>query len=157
MRDLLNLPLTLPVLLGASFALPYLALARSQPDHERRAFAAGLIVAAAIYPPFALFAGKTGAVLVELGGLLLFGGLAALGLLRWPVVLAFGWAAHVAWDLLLHPVEPTPAAGVAGSGYIAWWYPLLCVGFDLLVAGYLLGRLEQLDEGPDSTLLSGRL
>jgi hypothetical protein len=45
--------------------------------------------------------------------------------------LALGWTAHVAWDVGLHLDRP--------QVIVPAWYPLLCVGFDLVVAGFVLG------------------
>ena len=46
-------------------------------------------------------------------------------------MLAAGWAAHVAWDVLLH-------LSGAGAEYTPHWYPWLCVSFDLVMAGAVL-------------------
>jgi hypothetical protein len=48
--------------------------------------------------------------------------------------LVAGWVAHVGWDAGLHLDRPQLV--------IPLWYPLLCVGFDLVVAGYLLSRIR---------------
>jgi len=69
-------------------------------------------------------------LLIELSGVALFGVLAFFGVRRSAYFLALGWAAHVAWDLLLHPVHV--------SSYVPWWYPVACIGFDLVVAGAIL-------------------
>lgn len=126
--------LVLMIVLGAALALPYVAAAR----RSRRPsvlFAAGLIVAAAIYVVFALLATNWRDVMVESGGLLLFTAIAVAGL-RWsPWFLAIGWLGHVGWDLLLHPVQI--------SGYAPWWYPALCIGFDLFVAGAIGGSPDR--------------
>ena len=50
--------------------------------------------------------------------------------LRRPGWLALGWTAHVVWDVALHLERAQPVVGA--------WYPLACIGFDLIVAGYLL-------------------
>jgi peptidylprolyl isomerase len=94
------------ILLGAALAVPYAWLARRSK--------LGLILAAAIYVPFA----RRDELLLTLGGVALFTILAFAG----PRFLAFGWAMHIAWDVLLHP-HATP-----------WWYPPLCIGFDVVVA-----------------------
>jgi hypothetical protein len=125
--------LVLMIVLGAVLALPYVAYARTR-RRPAVLFAAGLIVAAAIYVVFALFAADWRSVLVELGGVLLFAAI-AFGGLRWPsYLLAIGWLAHAGWDLLLHPVQL--------SGHAPWWYPALCIGFDLVVAGSITGAIR---------------
>ena len=110
--------------MGVALAVPYVLYGRGA-----RVFAAGLIVAAAIYVVFAATRGTFQDVLLELGGVAVFGTLAVLGLRR-PLVLATGWALHVSWDVLLHPIGDT--------SYAPWWYPVLCIGFDLVVAAAIL-------------------
>jgi hypothetical protein len=122
----------LAVIVGAVLALPYLLYARRVKD-SRRLFAIGLVIAASVYVPLAVFRGTPGDSLTELGGVVLFGILAFLGIRRSPYFLAAGWVSHVSWDLLLHPVD------VGASSYAPWWYPVICIGFDLLVGGALLG------------------
>ena len=122
--------LILMIVLGAAFALPYVAYARTR-RRPAVPFAAGLIVAAAIYVVFASFAADWRSVVVELGGVLLFATIAFGGLRGPSHLLAIGWLAHVGWDLLLHPVQL--------SGHAPWWYPALCIGFDLFVAGSIAG------------------
>ena len=67
----------------------------------------------------------------ELAGAVLYGALAVLGAWRWPVLLALGFTAHVAWDLFFHHAS--------GASFAPAWYPLLCVGFDLFLGGYIAG------------------
>jgi hypothetical protein len=111
---------------GVALAVPYVFYAR------RVHFAAGLVVAALIYVGFAIARGTTGSLLVELGGVALFTAIAFLGMRYSRWFLAAGWAAHVGWDLFLHPVDT--------SSYAPWWYPALCLGFDLAVAAGILGK-----------------
>ena len=114
----------LAILPGAALALPYVLYARRVRD--RRVFAIGLVAAAVVYVVFAAWRGTPRDVLVELGGVVLFGALAFAGIRHAAWILALGWAAHVAWDLLLHPVH--------APSYAPWWYPVVCIGFDLVVA-----------------------
>lgn len=108
------------IVLGALLALPYVWYARK----SRGMFAVGLIVAAAIYIVFALFAANLRHAAVGLGGVVLFAAIAAGGL-RWSrYLLAFGWLAHAGWDLRY-------------ADYAPWWYPALCIGFDILVAAFI--------------------
>ncbi len=121
------------LLTGVVLALPYIAFCRRAARPEVP-LALGLAVAALIYLVLAgLRGGTAGELRWELGGVVLFSVTAWVGVRWWPAVLAAGWAGHVAWDLLLHPVEV--------SGYAPWWYPVACIGFDLLVAGWVLGWL----------------
>jgi hypothetical protein len=98
---------------------------------EARLLAAGLTVAALIYVGFALAsAGRW--LAIETAGVAIFGALAWLGVRVSSWWLALGWLGHVAWDVGLHLDRPQAVAPE--------WYPLLCVGFDLIVAGFLVGR-----------------
>jgi hypothetical protein len=121
--------------IGAVLALLFVApWHRREGRTQRRVYAAALLVTALIYVGFAVLGGATpGWWLVEVGGVLLYGALAWWSLERWPVLLPIGWAAHVLWDVLLHGMA-TP--------FVPAWYPALCVGFDLVVAVYLLGRMR---------------
>lgn len=123
---------TLVALLGALLAVPY-AIHASRSKGSRRWFGIGLSVAALIYVIMAAVGGASDSLWLELGGLVLFSAAAFVGVLWFPVVLAAGWALHVAWDLLLHPVD--------APGYAPWWYPVLCIGFDFFVAGFLVASL----------------
>jgi hypothetical protein len=122
----------LAVVAGVLLALPYLLYARRVSDP--RVFGVGLVIAAVVYVLFAATAGSTREVLVELGGVALFGALAFVGIRYSAAVLALGWVLHVAWDLLLHPVQV--------SSYAPWWYPVICIGFDLVVAGAIFGMAK---------------
>jgi hypothetical protein len=121
-----------PILAGAVLGGLFALLARRcGPIGELRLQAFGLLLAALIYLGLAL-AGPDGRWLViEAAGLAIFGGLAWLGLRGSSWWLSLGWVAHVGWDVGLHLDRSQPLVGA--------WYPLLCVGFDLVVAGFLLG------------------
>ena len=117
------------VLAGIVLALPYLAFVRG---HRRPAIplAAGLFIAALIYLPLVAIRADASAGWLEATGLFAFGVLALAGARLTAWLLVAGWSMHVGWDLLLHPV--------GDGGYVPGWYPALCVGFDILVAGYAL-------------------
>ena len=118
--------LALAAAAGVALAVPYVRYAR------RTHFAAGLVIAALVYVVFAIARGTTGSLLIELGGVVLFTAIAFLGIRHSALWLAAGWAVHVGWDLLLHPVD--------ASSYAPWWYPPLCLGFDLAVAAGIVRR-----------------
>lgn len=123
----------LPLLAGFVLALVLVAWARRMsPARAIRVYATALVIAALIYVAFAL-AGGAGAkdLVVEGVGLLLYGGAAWIGLRYWPPAIALGWAAHVAWDVLLH-------LDGAGAIYTPEFYPWMCVSFDLVLAAGLL-------------------
>jgi hypothetical protein len=124
-----------PVLLGAGLGAVLVVLASRCPEGERRRpLAIGLVVAALIYVVYGVvYAGQQGGprrLAIESAGLVLFSALAWLGWRRAPLWLALGWTVHVAWDIGLH--------GSPVSALVPAWYPPLCVGFDLIVAGYAL-------------------
>jgi hypothetical protein len=125
--------LVVAIVIGALLALPYVFFARRS-RNPYHAFSVGLMLAAAVYVALAIAAGDRKALLVELCGAVLYGTLAAIGLRR-AIYLSLGWAAHVGWDLLLHPAGTSP--------YVPWWYPAVCIGFDLVVAGAILRSLRR--------------
>ncbi len=124
----------LQVLLGAVAAVPLVLFARTRRG-EDRIYAQGLLVAALVYVVFVLAgAAGAGALVTELVGVAVFGAVAWLGARRSPLWLAAGWAAHVGWDLLLHPLT--------AAGYAPAWYVRACIGFDLVVAAWIALRPE---------------
>jgi hypothetical protein len=128
---------------GAVSALLFVVLARRYgPRAEGRLYAVGLVFAAVIYVGFAVFGGAERRwVVVEFAGLLPFTGLAWLGLRSSAWWLAVGWLAHAAWDTGLHLALGTPA-------FVPAWYPAVCLGFDLLVAGAIGLRARVLGDVP---------
>ncbi len=125
----------LQILIGAALAVPLVLWARSRRG-EDRIYAQGLLLAALVYVGFALAAGAgRAALLVELVGVALFGAAAWLGWRRAALWLAAGWAAHVGWDLLLHPLT--------SAGYAPAWYVRACIGFDLVVAAWIAFRPDR--------------
>lgn len=125
----------LALLLGIIFSLALVALARTRgPEVEMRIYAIGLVTAAVIYLFFGLAGGASAKWLaVESLGVIIYGAAAWVGLRRWISLLALGWAAHVAWDLLLH-------LSGAGAEYTPYWYPWLCLSFDVVIAAAVLVR-----------------
>ena len=126
----------LPLLVGVALAIVFALVARIQgvgkPGTEQRVLALGLVIAALIYVAFAVVGRpELRWHVVEATGLVIFGFLAWWGVRRDPIWLAVGWAIHVGWDLGLHGATET---------FVPGWYPAVCVGFDVLVAGYILGR-----------------
>ena len=112
--------------LGALLAI----FARTRGAAEARVLTLGLVVTALLYVGMALARGNRQWLMTEMLGFALFGSLAWLGLrvsLWW---LALGWLGHVAWDVGLHLDRAQPLVGD--------WYPLFCVGFDFVVAGFLV-------------------
>jgi hypothetical protein len=125
--------LSTAVTIGILGAMVLVLLARSlAPRRELLVYGIGLGVTAVAYVALALHYSAPAPYLgLELVGATLYGGAAVLGTRRWPALLALGWTAHVAWDLLLHPAGST--------AYVPTWYPWFCVGFDLPIGGYIAG------------------
>lgn len=118
------------ILGGVLFSLAFIALVRwLHPQRELALYGIALAPTAGAYVFFALIDGALNALPRELLGVLLYGGLGLLGAWRFPVLIAVGWATHVAWDM-------AESGGVAASYAPAWW-PAFCVGTDLFLSGYI--------------------
>lgn len=96
---------------GVLLSLGIIALVRwHQPRHQLIVYGIALAPTAGAYVSFA-----TNAFPLELLGVLLFGGLGLAGLWRWPLLIALGWAGHVAWDLA--------SSGGNFPSYAPSWWP----------------------------------
>jgi hypothetical protein len=127
---------TLQLLIGALSCLLFVLVARrAGVKREMRLYAAALVAAAAIYVGFAVVGGAalSWVVLVS-GGLVLFSLVALFGLRVSVWALAPGWAAHAVWDGVLHKILE--------AGFVPEWYPMVCLGFDLFLAGYIAMRVR---------------
>ena len=98
-------------------------------------YSVALVIAALIYLVFAARGASLSWLALELAGLAVFTILAWLGLKISAWILAFGWAAHAAWDAILHKLTD--------ADFVPAWYPLVCLGFDLLLAGYIVARTRR--------------
>jgi len=127
------LTLMIALFLGAVLSVPLIGLARTYPPgKERLIYAVGLVFAALVYVVFGVSGGASAQWLaLETLGVFLYSAAAWGGLRGRPWMLALGWAAHVAWDVLFH-------LSGAGSEYTPNWYPWFCVSFDLVMAGAVL-------------------
>jgi hypothetical protein len=123
--------------IGALACLAFILVARRAGFRRERAiYAAALACAALIYVGFAAAGGASMSwVVIALGGLALFSLIALLGVRVSLWALALGWAAHAAWDVLLHKTS--------NVGFVPEWYPFVCIGFDLLLAAYLIARSRE--------------
>lgn len=121
----------LEIFLGLSLAAGAAWLVRIRFPYKDHAFwRMGLLVAACIYLLFATWGLNGQWLLIEAAGVLLYGVFAWLSkryALWW---LAIGWGLHPLWDVLLH--------GGGHLGFVPAWYPGVCLGFDLLIGGYIL-------------------
>jgi hypothetical protein len=127
-------------LLGTVLSLALVGLARMYPPRrERLVYAVGLVITALVYVVFGVIGGASAQWLaLESLGVFLYGAAAWGGLRDRPWLLAMGWAAHVAWDVLFH-------LSGAGSEYTPHWYPWSCVSFDLVMAGVVLASSRRGD------------
>jgi hypothetical protein len=128
------------IILGVVLAGGFVLAARraGRFEREKLAYGTGLAAAALIYAGFGLFSRSTGWILTELGGVAIYTVFAVLGIRRSGWFLAIGWALHMVWDLVLHD---------ASTEFVPRWYQLLCLGFDLWLAGYIGLREWKLKSG----------
>ena len=119
------------ILIGGILAVGLVAFwSRSHPKIMIKVWQQGLVIAAFIYVVFALYRQNYEWLKVEFLGLVLYGTLAWLGTKKSVLFLGIGWSLHIFWDLLLHQG--------GHPGYVPSWYPGVCLGFDLIVGGYLI-------------------
>ena len=130
------MPAVIQLLAGALASLAFVLLARrAGSKREATIYAAALVVAALIYVGFAAVGGALPWVALEAGGLVLFSVVALLGLRISVWALALGWIAHAGWDVLPHKV--------LSVGFVPEWYPFVCIGFDLFLAGYIAVSIRE--------------
>lgn len=123
--------------LGLLAAALYLVYARSQDSYtESLILRSGLIVAALIYVGFAAVWGNGTWMFIEIAGIAIYGLFVLLAVRFSAIWLAIGWAAHSIWDVLLHLLG-------LGHAIAPEWYVVACLSFDLLVAAYILTRLNE--------------
>ena len=140
-----NLLLAIAVLAGIVAMLPLVRFSQRLPISARRRFwALSLFVAALIYVVVALIVERS-MVASQLVGLVIYSAIALLGVWRWPRLLAVGWALHMVWDFLGHPITLDPLA--PNPSFMPWWYPPACLGADLFVAGILWYGLAGDEQG----------
>lgn len=121
---------------GVLSAFGFAALTRSLARRRELAVYAGaLILAALIYLGLSLSRAGWRSFGVECAAALLFSVFGFVGWRRSVFMLAFGWTLHAGWDLWAH-------ATLAGN-FMPYWYRWGCAGFDLVVAGYVLGRFAK--------------
>ena len=110
-----------------------LVAARRPPRQRVLVLAGGLISAAAIYPLARRRRPLGVPLLRELAGVAAAGAVASTAARtttrRGRTLVAAGWAAHVAFDALHDGGD---------DSLIPDWYPAMCAGYDLAVAGRLL-------------------
>lgn len=106
-----------------------IVVAKIYPKKDHAFWRSGLLIAALVYVVFALVGKSWDHLPMELGGVLIY------GLFVWFSKkyelwwLALGWALHIGWDVFLHSDGATP--------FVPSWYPRVCLGFDIVIAGYI--------------------
>jgi hypothetical protein len=135
------------LILGALPCLALVALSRRAGVRaELTIYALSLVAAALVYVGFAVGGDATrGWLSIELAGVALFSLAALLGVRASAWFLAAGWAAHAAWDALLH-------AHAGATPFVPDWYPAICAGFDLTLAAYVALRPNRYRHEPVVTL-----
>lgn len=88
--------------------------------------------AGAIYIGFGLADGKLGSAIIESLVALAFWGIAILGALYSPLILALGFFAHALWDLAHH------YKGV--NTQVRIWYPPFCAAYDCVIGLFLVSQ-----------------
>lgn len=83
---------------------------------------------------------------VEIAGVSIFTVFALVGVRR-PSVLALGWLLHAGWDWAFHPMPDTR--------WVPFWFPAMCVGFDLVLATYIASRATR--EVPSDAFLRSQV
>lgn len=117
------------VLGGAALVVPALL----QPDAAFNFLAVLVAMIAGVYLGFALTDGRIRAALTEEVGIVIFAILATVALgTREPLWLAGGLFGHAVWDAIHHRRGLDTA--------MPRWYVPLCIGFDVVVAVYVLIR-----------------
>ena len=107
------------VTIGVLGAIGLAGIGRSlAPRRELLVYGVGLGITAVAYLVFGVQRGAPASHLgLELVGAGLFGIAAVLGTRRWPALLAFGWTAHVAWDLFFHYANGPAFAPACTRGF----------------------------------------
>ena len=95
---------------------------------QHKLVAVWLVIAALIYPALALLQGASEWLPYEFVGVALYATLAWIGWRYSLMVLAAGWALHALWDRLSH------------GTFMPAWYPMACLGFDLVLAGFIVSQ-----------------
>ena len=121
------------IVIGIVLAIGFILLIRRSRSYakEKLSIAIGLVVAALIYVGFGLFSGSLWWILIEIAGVAIYAMFASLGLKKSGWYLAAGWALHPLWDAGLHDYS---------TQFVPHWYINGCIGFDLLVAAYVVLR-----------------
>lgn len=116
-------------------SIAVLIIRKIYPQKDHAFWRMGLLIAALIYVGFAVLGANWEHLPMELGGVLIYGLFAFLSKKYTLYYLAIGWLLHICWDVFLHRGTTTP--------YVPDWYPGACIGFDVVIAGYILFLIYQ--------------
>ena len=108
-------------------------VAKVYPEKDHVVWQTGLLIAALIYVGFAVVGQSWTDLPLELFGVILYGIFVFLSKKYTLYWLAIGWVLHVCWDVFYH----TEAA------FVPSWYPGVCLGFDIMIALYILWLLQK--------------
>lgn len=125
------------VILGILATLPIINYARDKRTSSQvKLLGRSLIIAALVYPIFALIWGDIPWLVIELVGVVIYGSFYYLARVNSPIWLAWGWLLHVVWDVLLHLWGP-------GTHIVPHWYAYACLSFDFMIAAYVYRNLNK--------------
>jgi hypothetical protein len=117
--------------LGVLFGAGFIVLARWSGLKVRQVLAYGLIAVAFVYVALSGRSENPGVWLgFEMTGVAIFGSFALLSIIGSPWWLVAGFALHPLWVIVFHYIG-------AGSAFIANWYVLANVAFDVTIAAYV--------------------
>ena len=120
------------LVVGALTGAILIFLGRKSGKREIEVLASGLFIAAFIYLVLALLTVSVLEwVLLDLGGVVLYGIFAWLAIHHQVQWLGVGWILHAGWDILHHASTFIPDVS-------PYWYATACISFDLLVGFYTL-------------------
>ncbi len=105
------------------------------PKSHLSIWSTGLIIAAVIYCIFALIGKNYDWLSIEFLGVILYSIPALLSKKYSKYWLVLGWALHVLWDVVIHHN--------GHPGFVPYWYPGVCIGFDLSIAGAIIWSIRK--------------
>jgi hypothetical protein len=123
-----HLPALFAALILGACSIAYLMFSPERAIAQHSAIV--LSAVGAVYIGFGLAQSKVGMTVVETLSGLVFGVVAIIGVMRFPLILGIGFLFHAVWDCLHHwkvvKTKVTP------------WYPPFCAVYDCLVGIFLL-------------------
>lgn len=118
--------------IGGLAAIGFTYIVRTLTGRRALAVNAFALIAAALVYFLTALSGGYKSIAAEALGVAIFGALAIFSLRHAPILLALGWLLHVGWDLSAYPLTSAVS--------MPHWYRWSCVGFDLVITGYVVGK-----------------